>query len=344
MDYEKKINKYFERKNELHIISKNYGVEIFIEKIGSYLKIFEYKKEKSYIYSFDNDFIWNKIKNLRLKDILNNKFLAETYSEYKEIKLEEFHKNYSLEKFIDLKNIFEDYQWLITKIKVDTFSKENYKEMYFEILKNVDWYKVLIYRDIIKKIINHNKKVKVVFEENINNNVLSNYKLLEEIMDKNFDSMKNVIEYLEDKKEFKVIEEIAKGKSDIFIHVRDLKMSFNLFKKYRCINLRKYQKKKICRMYLYKFINYKRDEVFNEILSSEIDLKTLYLRELSVLCEINLKYQQENKENEDMEENKKEYFLSLAEELLNKISFVKIDESLKEFEEFILIKKNINNF
>lgn len=343
MDYKKKFNKYFENKKQLHIISKNYDVEFFIEKGNEFVTLFENYKEKSYIFSLNNDFLWNKIKNLRLKEILNNDFLENINLEYKESILKEFYKNYSIDKFRELTKIF-DSQEIIKKIDENKLSKENYKEIYSEILKYVEWHKILIWKDAIKNVIEHNKKVGVIFEEKKEDSVLSNYKLLEEIMNKNIDTMKNVIEYLEDKKEFKIIECIAKNNPHIFIYVKDLERAFNLIKSYPFLNLRKHRKKRVLKMYLYKFINYKREEILEEILSSEITLKKSYLEELSDLCEINILSAEKNKEDLDMTEDKKEYFRELAQELLNKISFINIDESFKEFEDYILIRKNIRNF
>lgn len=349
MNYKNKLIKYLDKKGQFYSIENKYDIEISIYINNNFLIVYENFEEKEYIFDINDDFIWNKINNLKFKDILNNEFLENLYIEYKKYKLNELYLKYEEKNTERIASIYRGFMNLIPAIEHNKLTKEEYYNLYCLALKNVSWQRITLYINTIIEVINHNNIVGLEFRENNIENVLSDYELLKDIVEKDINTMKAIIEYLEEKEKYEILENMSKYRATTFFDVKNIDLAFKLLNKYQFINVKKHRKEAVLIHYLYKFIEHKKQEVKQEILTSSQELKKSYITILEYLCDIGLTTE-ENKNkfklfNFDVfNNNKKEHFLKLSEELLNEMSFIEISENFKLFEETINLRKILNNF
>jgi len=349
MNYKNKLIRYLERKGQFYLISIKYDIELSIYMTDNCLIIYENFEEKEYIFNIHDDFLWNKISHLKFKDILNNTFLENLYTEYKKYKLNELYNKYEENKIGNIATIYKGFMNLIPEIAHNKLSKEEYYNLYYLALKDISWQRITMHIDTIREVVNHNNIVGLEFTEDNIENILSDYELLKDIVEKDINTMKAIIEYLEEKEKYEILENMSKYRATTFFEVKNIDLAFKLLSKYQFINIKKHRKETVLIHYLYKFIEHKKEEVKQEILTSSQELKKSYITILEYLCDIGLTTE-ENKNKFKLfnfnvfENNKKEHFLKLSEELLEEISFIEISENFKLFEECIKLRKNMNNF
>lgn len=116
MNYKNKLIKYLDKKGQFYSIENKYDIEISIYMNDNFLIIYENFEEKHYIFDINDDFVWNKINHLKFKDILNNTFLENLYTEYKMYKLNELYDKYEEKKSKTIAIIYDGFRYLIPAI------------------------------------------------------------------------------------------------------------------------------------------------------------------------------------------------------------------------------------